>query len=148
MQHGGAAALRDPLRVTADGAGMRGLANQPEADAGRFCPLNGDRGGLHDRDRAKTVAAVEHESRGAVMRQARLHLHVDFAAGEKFDVARQPRHAVAVAAAQIGPDQSLGDDGGVLFARAMGDEHVADEAAELIVADGDSSQPAHFAAGK
>jgi hypothetical protein len=42
---------------------------------------------------------------------------------------------MAVAAAQIGPHQAFGDDGGVLGARAIGDEHFANEAAKLVVAD-------------
>ena len=117
---------------------MRRLAHQAEADAGLFGALDRERGGLHHRHRAETVMAIEHERRGAIMRQRRHRLGVDLAVGDDVEIARQPRHAVAVAAAQIGPDQSLGDDGGVLGARAVGDEHFANEAAKLFVADGNT----------
>ena len=114
---------------------MGRLAHQAEADAGLFGALDRERRGLHHRHRPETVVAIEHEGRGAIMRQRRLRLGVDLAVGDDVEIARQPRHAVTVAAAQIGPDQTLGDDGGVLGARAVGDQHFANEAAELVVAD-------------
>ncbi len=65
----------------------------------------------------------------------RLHLHVDLAAFDIFQIARQPRYAMAVDAAQIGPDQAIGDGVGVDIACAGDDKHVVDEALQLVVAD-------------
>ena len=79
-EDGGAVALGDPLRVAPDRAGMRRLANEAEADAGLFCPLDRKRRGLHSSDRPETVAGIEHESRGAVVNQTRLCLRIDLAA--------------------------------------------------------------------
>ena len=126
---------------------MRRLADEAEADAGLFRPLDGERGGLHDRHRPETVAAIEHERRGAVVAQLRLGVAVDLAVLDDFQVARQPRHAVAVAAAQIGPHQALRDNRGVLLACAGGHEHFANEAPEFLVADRNTFA-GHLPAGK
>ncbi len=116
---------------------MGGLANEAETDAGRLGAFDGDRRRLHRRHRSKTVPAVEHERRGAIVDEARPGLRIDLAALDDFQIARQARYAVTVDAAQVGPDQSLGDDRGVRRVRAMGDQHVADEAPELLVSDDD-----------
>ena len=52
---------------------------------------------------------------------------------------------MAVDRAQIGPDQSVGDDGCVFSARARGHERIADEAPELLLPDHDR---VHAPAGK
>jgi hypothetical protein len=114
---------------------VRGLADEPVADAGLFRPLHGERRGLHRRHRTKTVIPIHDEYRGAILDKARLHLHVDLAALDIFQIARQPRYAVAVDAAQIGPDQAIGNGIGIDIARAGDDEHVVDEALQLLVAD-------------
>ncbi len=119
---------------------MGGLADEPETDAGRFGPLHRERGGRHRRDRTEAVAAIEHESRGAVVNKTRGRLGIDLAAGDQVQVARQPRHAMAVAAAQVRPHQAVGDDARVRRARAGGNQRVADEAAKLVVADPNTAQ--------
>ena len=90
QQHRGATARGDPLRVAADGAGMRGFANERETDAGLLGALHRERRGRHHRDRSETVAAVEHEARAAVLRQPRLDFHIDLAVVDEFQIARQP----------------------------------------------------------
>ena len=54
---------------------------------------------------------------------------------------------MSVDAAQIGPDQSVGDDGSILGARAFRHERVADEAGKLRVIDQDFALR-HARAGK
>ena len=76
-QHGGAAALGHPLGVAPDRAGMGRVADESEADAGLFRPLDRARGRLHYRDRSEAVTALDNESRGAIMHEARLRLGID-----------------------------------------------------------------------
>ena len=80
-------------------------------------------------DRAEAVGAFDDEGRGAIVNELGLRLGVDLAALDDVQVIRQARDAVTVDAAQIGPHQSVGHDAGVLLARALRHEHVADEAA-------------------
>ena len=75
----GAAASGDPLRVTANRAGMRGVANEREADPGLFGPLDRARGPLHHRDGTETVAAIDHQSSAAIMDEPWLRLGIDLA---------------------------------------------------------------------
>jgi hypothetical protein len=88
---------------------------------------------------------VDHENRGAIHDQLRLRLHVDFAAVDIFQIPRQPRYAVAIDAAQIGPDQAVGNVIGVAVACAGNDQYVVDEALQLLVAD-DNLFTAHASA--
>src|SRR5262249_20388359 len=50
-------------------------------------------------------------------------------------VARHARNAVAVTAAQVGPDQHVGHHGGIGGAHALGGEGAGDEAREVVVVD-------------
>ena len=82
----------------------------------------------------KAVAAVNHQSRATIMDKPRLRSGVDLAGDQQPHIARQPRYAMAVAAAQIGPDQAFGHDGGIMRAGAMLDENVGNEASEFVMA--------------
>ena len=117
---------------------MGGLPDQAEANAELFRPLHRNGGALHRRDRAEAVTGFEHEGGGAIMNEMRFRLGVDLAFFEHFQITRQPRHAMAVAAAQIGPDQAFGDDAGVACGCTMRDQQLADETPELLVTDGHS----------
>ena len=96
---------------------MGGMANERETDPGRFRPLDGARSRIHDRDRAETVAAVNDQGRAAIMHKPRLRFGIDLAGRQQLHITRQPRHAVAIAAAQVGPDQAFRHDRGILRAR-------------------------------
>src|SRR5262249_40062503 len=63
----GAATPGDPLRVTSDRAGMGGMTNEREANPGLFRALDRARGPLHYRDGTEAVAAVDHQSRAAIV---------------------------------------------------------------------------------
>ena len=93
------------------------------------------------------MAAIEHEGRTAVMGQFRHRIPADLASRDDVEIARQTRHTVAVAAAQIGPHQTIGDDAGVFLARPDGNEHFANIPAELLGTDV-NTLAAHFVAGK
>jgi hypothetical protein len=80
------------------------------------------------------MAGIEHKRCGAIMDETRLRFWIDLTALDQHEIPRQPRHAVAVDAAKIGPDQSLRHGGRVTVAGAMGDERVADKAQQLVVA--------------
>ena len=95
----------------------------------------GDSNRLHHRYRPEAAATVEDERRGAVAQQTRLRLWVDFAALDHVQVRRQARNAVSIYAAQIGPDQSIGDHAGVRHTRALGNQRVADEPRQFLVTD-------------
>jgi hypothetical protein len=135
--HRGAAALRHPLHVAADGAGVGRVAHETEAHAGLGGALGGKRDGLHHRHRAEAPPAAEHERRGAVLVERRLCRDIDLAALNHAKIERQAGNAVSVDAAQIGRDQSVGDHGRVLGARAFAFKRRANEAGQVLVPDDD-----------
>src|SRR5437660_47049 len=98
-------------------------------------PLGPPRGRLHYRDRSEAVAAVYNDSRGAIVHEAWPRHRIDLTTLQEFHIARQARYAMAIGAAQIGPDQTLRHNRGVMFAGAMPDENFANEAAELRMPD-------------
>ena len=114
---------------------MRGLAHDAVADADFLCPLDGERGSLHARHRPEAVAGVDHEGRGPVVHEPRRGFGVDFAALDDADIARQPRDAVAVDAAQVGPHQAIRDHRGFVRLRTQRHQHVANEAVQFFLGD-------------
>jgi hypothetical protein len=86
---------------------------------------------------AEAPPAVEHECRGAVLRERRLCRDIDLAALDHAQIERQAGNALSVDTAEIGPDQSVGDHGRVFGTRALAFKRLADEAEQFFVPDDD-----------
>src|SRR5262249_52707774 len=70
----------------------------------------------------------EHKSGRATLRKLRLRGDIDLTAIDHAQIEGEAGNAVSVDAAQIGPDQSVGHDRGVLGTRAFAFECIANEA--------------------
>ena len=116
---------------------MGGVADEAVAHPGLGGPLGSKRNRLHHRHRAEPSPAVEHESGDAVLRERRLGRDIDLAAFDHPQIKRQPRNTVSIDAAQIGPDQSVGNNGCILGARALAFKCIANEAGQSLMPDDD-----------